>query len=949
MESRRIRRLLAVLGAACFALGAAPTARASTWFVHPGGFGDFLTIQDAIDASSDGDVILVAPGVYVEELIVPVSVTIAGSGVGNTIVRPVISNPGSGNGSQVGTTTWLARVQADDVSFSAMSFEGDNPAIGGAIDARGGIVTDYTVGNFDGLEVANCLVSDVAYRGLYAAAGGTGHSFTSNRVVNVNQMYLDSVGIFFYGAVGEARDNEVEDCSVAIGFQSGGGGIIADNRIDDCDLGVLANGSTSPVTIQQNEIQGCGQGIQGIAVNTSVNVAANTATGCTTGLTLFGLGTGTFVAVSNTFDAQSLPGSSGIFATTDVSPWGFGDLQFLAANNILRDNEVAVALHEAAGSNHPLLDCTLSGAATDYNTFTGSVAFNVELIDCDDDVDAQHNFWGAVSPALIEETLWHQVDDPVLGLIDFANTVNLLITVDDDGTADFLTINPAVQALLPGGTILVMPGLYQEDVIVDRSCLIQGSGTSPDPALGTVLQGASISPDLSVVTITGPDVFLRDMRVDGQQPVYLKARRGVYGTGTDGLCVTDCVVHTATTAIAYVTSTDGTFLGNEVYDFGKSLQEGGGIFLWNASGDIGAMGEGNHAHDGLATGFLHHNSSSGSCRGNRVEGGPLGYLSNGSQTVMLIEGNEAVGCEQGYQSIGNNVDVLYRRNRAIFCDTGFTLFGLGAALHTYDGNRVMGSGGPAGSRGFWWTTSCVFGNSDLNAVAYNNSLTGVEDGVMLFEDAASVPFALNADLDGAAGTNLFAGNSQYAIRLLGCDDDVEASNNYYGSLDPAVVETLIHHQPDESSLGLVSFGNLQPVMVYCVPKAHAGGCEPEVSWTGAPSASLPVPFTISADQVLNQKNGLLFYGFAQNALPFQDGYLCIQPPIRRTAVQTSGGNVGPPDCSGSFSYDMQQQIQGGGDPALAAGALVFAQYWFRDPSSASTTGLTDAVQFVIDD
>jgi hypothetical protein len=44
----------------------------------------------------------------------------------------------------------------------------------------------------------------------------------------------------------------------------------------------------------------------------------------------------------------------------------------------------------------------------------------------------------------------------------------------------------------------------------------------------------------------------------------------------------------------YATSTNGLFLRNEVYDFGKSLQEGGGIFLWAGTGTVGTLGNGNY-------------------------------------------------------------------------------------------------------------------------------------------------------------------------------------------------------------------------------------------------------------------------------------------------------------------------------------------------------------------
>ena len=110
------------------------------------------------------------------------------------------------------------------------------------------------------------------------------------------------------------------------------------------------------------------------------------------------------------------------------------------------------------------------------------------------------------------------------------------------------------------------------------------------------------------------------------------------------------------------------------------------------------------------------------------------------------------------------------------------------------------------------------------------------------------------------------------------------------------------------------------------------------------------PAFAAATEVRNLKNGLFFYGFGQAAVPFLGGTLCVQPPLRRTPVQNSGGN-GPPsdDCSGTYAFDFNALIQGGGDPGLVAGADVYAQYWGRDP--ADTTGfgssLTDAISFTI--
>lgn len=137
------------------------------------------------------------------------------------------------------------------------------------------------------------------------------------------------------------------------------------------------------------------------------------------------------------------------------------------------------------------------------------------------------------------------------------------------------------------------------------------------------------------------------------------------------------------------------------------------------------------------------------------------------------------------------------------------------------------------------------------------------------------------------------------------------------------------------------------IQVYCTAKVNSQGCLPSITMEGCPSMTDPGPAPVFATQVVNNKNGNLFFGFAPKGLPFQGGFLCVQPPSKRTPVQGSGGNPPPNDCSGVFTFDFNGRIQSGSDPTLQAGVTVYAQYWSRDPLSPSTTGLTDAVSFTI--
>jgi ribosomal protein S27E len=107
----------------------------------------------------------------------------------------------------------------------------------------------------------------------------------------------------------------------------------------------------------------------------------------------------------------------------------------------------------------------------------------------------------------------------------------VMLVVDDDGfatatdcdatTVTFNTIQTAVDAASPGDTILVCPGTYNEQVVVDESGLtVQGSGggtviapTTVAPNTTSLFSGADIAAIVLVKDVT--DVTLKDLAVDG--------------------------------------------------------------------------------------------------------------------------------------------------------------------------------------------------------------------------------------------------------------------------------------------------------------------------------------------------------------------------------------------------------------------------------------------------
>lgn len=183
--------------------------------------------------------------------------------------------------------------------------------------------------------------------------------------------------------------------------------------------------------------------------------------------------------------------------------------------------------------------------------------------------------------------------------------------------------------------------------------------------------------------------------------------------------------------------------------------------------------------------------------------------------------------------------------------------------------------------------------------------------------------------------------------------DLDAGE-YFGGITVLENHTLVVSNWNDDDLGVESGSvyvfTLQDVVTpptsYCAALVNSQGCTPVIATSGSPSVSSTNPFTISVAQVINNKSGLFFYGLAgRNEAPFNGGSLCAAPPLRRTGLQLSGGNAGPNDCSGTYTFDFNAWTQSGSDPQLVAGLLVNGQFWHRDPPSPSGFGLSGGIEF----
>jgi drug/metabolite transporter superfamily protein YnfA len=195
----------------------------------------------------------------------------------------------------------------------------------------------------------------------------------------------------------------------------------------------------------------------------------------------------------------------------------------------------------------------------------------------------------------------------------------------------------------------------------------------------------------------------------------------------------------------------------------------------------------------------------------------------------------------------------------------------------------------------------------------------------------------------------------WSVRAAIRPSDPGPSDRFGTSLALAGAD-LIAGAPEDSSAASLFAGAAYairigfPAVTYCRSATSTGGCAAAMSSTGTPSASLATPFALHASVVDGQRAGIVFYGVdGPLASPWNPAsLLCVRPPVQRTGAQSTGGTAGA--CDGSLSLDWNSFASSNpaalGQP-FAAGEVVSAQAWYRDPPSPRTTELSGALAFVL--
>ncbi len=362
----------------------------------------FATIRHAMAIANNSDTIYVDAGAFAENDSVYKSLTIIGAGQGLTFVRPSVSGLTCGGGSLCPGGSNVMLIGSNNVTLKKMTIDGDNPSltsgvvVGGAdLDARNGIITNHTLGIFNGLLVDSVTVKNVYLRGIYASSGGT-FTFSHDSVNNV-QADAASIAMFNFGGSGIFSNNTVSNANDGIASNHSTGSVYYGNTVTTSGSGIHTdnNGDGGGIadTIRNNTVTNSaafGYGVWVFAPYRNVMVKENTVTNVDVGMANAGQGTPVITTfMSNSVDGQNKPGSTGVYQTTSLFGFGSSNVKGVYLNNVIKNNTDGFYIEYETGYTNDIVvnDNTIKGNTNGASLATGGTLIN----------NFTCNWWGSAS------------------------------------------------------------------------------------------------------------------------------------------------------------------------------------------------------------------------------------------------------------------------------------------------------------------------------------------------------------------------------------------------------------------------------------------------------------------------------------------------------------------------------------------------------------------------
>ncbi len=715
----------------------------------------FGTIQYAIYFADAGHVLNASAHTFTENVLVHKSVTIQGAGIGQTIVYPANFNATCGSepcGTLYPGASNVFMVEIDNVTIQGLTVDGDAPSNGPGIDARNGITTNNAF-NVNNLTVHHVEVKNIYLRGIYQytqTPGGT-YNFHDNVVSHVNS-HDQSLGIFAYGGHGEIKDNVVSHCSSAINVNQPiyGDLTISGNQVSHSGQGVhVGNWNGGGIaTVTNNTVTNGTTGSWGVSafnLFAPISLTNNAVSGVTKGLVHAGSYVPAGVA---TFSGNEVNNSQvGFYQTTSLLGHGDVNVDSKLDNNIFLDCDTALALEStASGVTRTLM--AHGNHVTGYEIAT-KITANGPATD-----DLTCNFWDITDALALDavltdgiiflpfdnngtETLANQSVpgyQPQTGACDGLGPVQVYEADGSTFKASYMTIQGAIDNsnTSTGDVVKVAPGIYAENVVVNKSLDIRGpkygiAGQNPSrdgngeativPATsadgGEIIQVAVSGVTIDGFTINGDNAIIPASTRVGANEATIDAAEAVtvYFSNVNNLKVTNNIIRNV------------GYFGITLYgaaDSEANTPKSGHVIGFNKFEDLGYYGAPGSSYNNWGGGILLYNSHYAKVHDNVMTNVRIGVQTGNFQSAHTGSATD--------RAITNNI--IEARSRGIFFNlhnhspwtvSGNTITGLQRTEELTIFNGIGTNTGNGPWRGILIASQ---GNDHGSSTFQNNSING---------------------------------------------------------------------------------------------------------------------------------------------------------------------------------------------------------------------------------
>jgi len=256
--------------------------------------------------------------------------------------------------------------------------------------------------------------------------------------------------------------------------------------------------------------------------------------------------------------------------------------------------------------------------------------------------------------------------------IPFVTIETVIWYVDDSGSADFTTIQTAVTAAGAWDTIIVKDGTYTENVVVDKSLVIQ----SENGAELTIVQAADSNAD--VFKVTAENVTIDGFSITGATSMG-KSGIAIFGS-TSGSCTiinNQCSDNNQGITIEALT-TDNTVANNICTLSGRY-----GICLSNTTGNIitGNTCSNNTASSGYAL-YLADNANNNTVNDNISDSNNIGIRVKNADSNLLFN-NTFTNNNYGLEIATGSLDNVFYLNNFVGNTSGQLSLGYGAVAGNF--------------------------------------------------------------------------------------------------------------------------------------------------------------------------------------------------------------------------------------------------------------------------